>query len=209
MKEMDLADRNTLQMLEQQIKKGFDSFIEVSDALWRINHEKLYREQHSSFEDYCRAKWDMSRSRAYQYINAAATVRSLKGEVSTIVDNEAKARAIAKVPEADREGVLLEAKEKSGGVPTAKEITEAANANAPKTKPQPIPTAIKHADTAIKALKRIQENDPDKEASYDKVIHYINSCRAIQSDTWTEGETTCEECTSVTQEEVPEQVEVS
>jgi len=59
---------------ERVIERGLKTFIEVGDALARIRDERLYRETHATFEDYCRARWDFDASRARQLISAAKTV---------------------------------------------------------------------------------------------------------------------------------------
>ncbi len=59
---------------ERVIERGLKTFIEVGDALARIRDERLYRETHATFEDYCRARWGFDASRARQLISAAKTV---------------------------------------------------------------------------------------------------------------------------------------
>ena len=74
---------------EQVIERGLGTFLEVGGALLSIRDQRLYKEQHATFEDYCRTRWGFSRQRAHQLIAAA--------EVSTIVDvqNEGQARELA------------------------------------------------------------------------------------------------------------------
>jgi hypothetical protein len=83
--EQALADtspltRNEEQMLqncETIIKQTVNSFFQLGEALAVIRRMRLYRAQYSSFEEYCRKKWNFGRQRATQLIqahNAAAEV---------------------------------------------------------------------------------------------------------------------------------------
>lgn len=53
------------------------TFVEVGEALLRIRDERLYRETHGSFEEYCRERWGMARKRAYDFIAAAEVTAEL------------------------------------------------------------------------------------------------------------------------------------
>ena len=46
---------------EAVIERGLRTFVEVGEALLRIRDERLYRETHGTFEDYCRERWAMRR----------------------------------------------------------------------------------------------------------------------------------------------------
>jgi hypothetical protein len=92
-----------LESCESVIRAGLNTFVEVGTALMTIRDKRLYRASHGTFEDYCREKWGMKQSRAYQMMDAAATVASLKS--STIVElpaNEAQARPLTRVPSEQR-----------------------------------------------------------------------------------------------------------
>ena len=58
------------------------TFVEVGNALVIIRDDRLYRAEHITFESYCRACWQMGRSRAYRLIEASAITEG----VSTLVD---------------------------------------------------------------------------------------------------------------------------
>lgn len=77
-----MAEKQRLEVLESVIDAGMQTFVHVGNALLEIRDGRLYRQTHSTFEDYCRERWGMSRPRAYQLIEAAETVSNL----STIVD---------------------------------------------------------------------------------------------------------------------------
>jgi hypothetical protein len=98
------AEAQTLERYERIIAQGINTFIEVGRALLAIREQRLYRQAYGTFEEYLRRRWDLSRPRAYQLIDAAQVVDT----VSTIVDivpmNEAQARPLASLaPEQQRE----------------------------------------------------------------------------------------------------------
>jgi len=82
-----------LKKCEEKIERGLETFFEVGAALLEIRDTRLYRGGYSTFEDYCRERWGMSRQRAHQYIEASEVV----GNLSTIVDipsTESQAREL-------------------------------------------------------------------------------------------------------------------
>jgi len=70
-------ERNEFAAHEQVIKQGLKSFIEVGNALVIIREGRLYRAEHITFESYCRAQWQMGRSRAYRLIDASAVTEAM------------------------------------------------------------------------------------------------------------------------------------
>jgi len=51
---------------------GFDgSFIEVGTTLAEIRDSKLYREQYTTFNAYCKERWGWGRAHAYRMIQSA------------------------------------------------------------------------------------------------------------------------------------------
>jgi hypothetical protein len=64
-------EHKRLHSLEQTVAQGLETFLEVGLALAAIRDERLYRERHARFADYLRERWQLSRGRAYQLIDAA------------------------------------------------------------------------------------------------------------------------------------------
>lgn len=90
MESLTAAERSELAHLETTIVRGAG---QVAVALATVRDRRLYREEHPTFEAYCRDRWGMSRSRAYQTIHAGE-VNSI---LSTVVDSaipEAQAREL-------------------------------------------------------------------------------------------------------------------
>jgi len=122
-----------LSYCEQTIAKGKQTFLEVGNALAEIMEEQLYKEKgYGSFSEYCEKEWGFKKSYAYQLVNAGAMVKQ-SPELSTIVENPAQARELAKIPAAKRAEVMAAAGEK----PTAKAIAEAAKTILPQPAPSP------------------------------------------------------------------------
>ena len=117
---------------ESIIEKGFNTFTEVGNALFEIRNNKLYRENHTTFEDYCKQKWQIKRQRAYELMDAAGIVNTLseisdKTETSknTLNIKESHAAALGKIPVDIRGEVWQEAikeQQSTGKVITAKYI---------------------------------------------------------------------------------------
>lgn len=95
------SEARHLRMLEGRIERGMTIFIEVGQALAEIRDSRLYRVSHETFEAYCRERWQMERSRAYQFIRASEVVEAL-GEPKEL-KNEGLVRHLVPVFQADPE----------------------------------------------------------------------------------------------------------
>lgn len=71
------AERNRLEKYEATIQSHFESFRLAGEALQNIRDSRLYRETHATFEDYCREKWEMSKTQANRLIAAAKVVENI------------------------------------------------------------------------------------------------------------------------------------
>jgi ParB family chromosome partitioning protein len=103
--DLTVAEQYQLSVLEETIERGLKTFVDVGTALMVVRDSKLYRHGHSTFEDYCRVRWNMGKSRVYQMIDAAIVVENL--QESTMVElptSERQARPLAQLePEQQRE----------------------------------------------------------------------------------------------------------
>lgn len=120
-------EAEALDRYEVVIRRGLKTFTEVGAALLAIRDRRLYRTTHATFEDYCRATWQISDRRARQLIEAAAVVDELEDQTGTMVPNERQARELA--PLRDNPDQLREtwqrANDATGGKPTAAAVREA------------------------------------------------------------------------------------
>ena len=76
------AEEKRLQALEEIVTTNFQAFVSVGMALMEIRDSKLYRGTHSTFESYCKARFDVAKSYAYYQIDAFSVMKNL----STMVD---------------------------------------------------------------------------------------------------------------------------
>ena len=92
-----LVEQDNLRECETVIERGLGTFVEVGTSLATIRSGRLYRATYSTFEDYCRERWGLSRSRAHRLIDAAEVVELLPTGNTPPVTSERQARAIAPV----------------------------------------------------------------------------------------------------------------
>lgn len=119
---ISLTESKQLVSLEKTIEAGQKTFVEVGLALAEIRASRLYRADHSTFEEYCHSKWGWSRVHVHRVIDAAETVGMLPMGNKSQVTSERQARELSKASPAKRAEVL-EAVAAKGPV-TAKAIRE-------------------------------------------------------------------------------------
>lgn len=143
---MTLAEITRLGELEQVVETGLTVFVKVGNALLEIRDSRLYRQQFPTFEAYCRERWGLKQSRAYQLLDAAVVVGNLQS--STIVElpkTESQARPLTRLePEVQRDvwkEVLAETPHEEI---TAKIVEEKAKAA------EPLNEAVKQVKSALK-----------------------------------------------------------
>jgi hypothetical protein len=123
-------DRAELDALEAIIKRGIKSFVEVGHALLTVRDKRLYRETSSSFDGYCRVRWELTRRHADRLIQAAEVVGQVRTETHgsefPVPQNERQARALAEVEPEQRTSVWRQAVETaSKGVKGKRKVTAA------------------------------------------------------------------------------------
>jgi hypothetical protein len=107
MNDLTLVERTELETHEAVIARGFDTFVEVGEALVAIREGRLYREQYGTFEQYCRDRWGFSGERARQLMRSAEVIDNLSQsptQVGVLPTNEREARPLIRLePEEQRE----------------------------------------------------------------------------------------------------------
>lgn len=92
------ADAAELAQHEAVIERGLQTFYEVGTALLAIRDKRLYRADYSTFEDYCRERWQMGRNYVNKLITAAEVVTNLGTNVpilpTTLPTTESQAREL-------------------------------------------------------------------------------------------------------------------
>jgi len=117
------------------LEKGWKTFVEVGLSLKKIRESRLYREDHDSWEAFCRAVVGISKTEANRQIIDAEVVEALKApngvtgeeEALLLPSNRAQARALARVKGADeRQQLWKEIIAKSPGTPITAQVIEEA-----------------------------------------------------------------------------------
>jgi N6-adenosine-specific RNA methylase IME4 len=125
--ELSFIEKSELQQCETIIEEGLRTFVDVGGALLKIRDKKLYRQEYSTFEEYCQSKWSISRPRAYQLIDSAKVIGNLSTFVDKTPDNEAQARPLTKLGPEDQVKAWAKVIETAPeGKITAKVVLEAA-----------------------------------------------------------------------------------
>ena len=102
MDSLAISERQELQRNEQIIQQGLNTFVEVGQALATIRDSRLYREDYSTFEDYCKDKWGMVRQQAYRLIDAANVIVNLSPMGDKFPTTERQARPLTKLEPAEQ-----------------------------------------------------------------------------------------------------------
>lgn len=131
---LSVPEQKLRDQCEQTIRKGFDGFIEVGQALITIRDKRLYREQFATFEDYMQARWDLSARHGYRLCGAAEVVQNLLSASSAVMPaTESQARPLQALPAAKQPEVWEEAvRTAPNGKPTARHVQEVVERRKPK-----------------------------------------------------------------------------
>jgi phage N-6-adenine-methyltransferase len=91
---LSFTESEALAAYERTIAEGLETFVVVGQALLAIRDQRLYRMHYLTFEEYCRERWQLSRSYAYQLMDAATVVRRVSAIADILPANEAQARPL-------------------------------------------------------------------------------------------------------------------
>jgi hypothetical protein len=130
-----VSSQSRYEVLKEKIRTWLDDRLKIGDALREIREGKLYKNEYSTFEEFCDQEYGLKHSQAYRLIEAVEIKESLNSSpVGDKIQNERQARALKPVPVEQRAQVVEKAAEK--GPVTARAITEAAiEVAAPKPEP--------------------------------------------------------------------------
>jgi hypothetical protein len=137
MLEIDFSsdEKVMLEAAEKIIATGLKTFLQVGEALALVRDQRLYRQSHDTFEDYCHSRWNITDRRARQLIDAAAVVTGLPTG-TTVPVNEGQARELVGLDPQEAATVMQTAEESTGGKVTATAVREARRATfSPSGKP--------------------------------------------------------------------------
>ena len=117
-------ESNRFQELEIILAKGLLTFVDVGNALLEIRDSRLYREKFDTFEDYCRQRWRMTKSRANQLVAAVEVAGNLTTTVAIAPTSERQIRPLAKLEPGQQRDAWTIATELNSN-PTAAQVQEA------------------------------------------------------------------------------------
>jgi hypothetical protein len=154
------AEQDLLSNLEEKVKNGLHSFVEVGNALNKINDDRLYRGVEKTFEKYCANKWGFSRQHGHRLMKAAQCYDLLQSklpEKAVLPCNESQLRPIvARLDQnqwvATWKQVIKQSKGKS---PTAEAVEIIVNKSSGKTKPDDLPAKKKLIPKKVGKLKKV------------------------------------------------------
>ena len=119
-----IEEQQELAHCEAVIERGFETFFEIGRAMAIIRDKRLYRAEFSTFEEYCRDRWGMSRIHAHRFIESAQVVANLL-PIGNIPATESQARPLTSLePDQQREAwsELLQEAQASGKPITAAKV---------------------------------------------------------------------------------------
>lgn len=182
---LTLDEKRELKKCEMIIKRGWDTFVDVGNALATIQRNQLYRAEHRTFEAYCRSRWQYGKSQAYRLIGAAEVIAHLSpiGDGLPLPMNEAQVRPLIGLEPEEQLRAWKSALEKAGesGV-TARIVRDAVapfqSAERKNSKPKNrgksvVARALTHVDEALAALK--DEDQARAQAALEKVREVLSA----------------------------------
>lgn len=115
--------------LEAVIEHGLQTFVDVGNALLEIRDSRLYKAHYTTFEDYCRERWQLTRRHSNRLVAAAAAVANLGPIGPKAPINEAQARPLTRFndqPDVQRQVWQTAVETAPNGKVTAAHITAVA-----------------------------------------------------------------------------------
>jgi SAM-dependent methyltransferase len=173
---------NRLAEDERIIENGLSHFIEVGQALARIRANAGYRAAgYATFEEYCSARWDLSRAHGNRLMAAADVTAALSPNGDTVTPaREAQCRELAPLREdpAALEAAWSQAVEAAGGSqPTAGQVRQAVRAQRGEDgfPIQPIPeSALKHPAPFSSSILRVVKDLLDERFAGQKTVKVLD-----------------------------------
>lgn len=173
---LNVAEEMKLEQCENVIKQGLGGFMLAGKALQAIRDEKLYRAKFTTFEDYCRKRWDLSDKYAYRLIDAYTVAMRLQGELKTspngeirLPTNESQVRPLVSVvPDKQIKAwqqVLKNCKGKPITADEVKAVVDKMGGKAPTTQTTKPKTSLKKADTKLVKIGKLVTDALDEEES--------------------------------------------
>jgi hypothetical protein len=166
--DLNQDESQRLSKLENIVKSGIGFFINAGNALAAICNERLYRQTHATFSDYCRDRWALDKSYVHRIIRAAVLHRSLVPIGTIHPTAESQIRPLTKLPLKDAKAAWQQAVAAAGNQqPTANQVklavAELKGIAAPLTTKKPLPSgSVKKFVAKASDLITLIHNDLQK-----------------------------------------------
>lgn len=142
--------------LEATIREHIDSFQRAGNALTEMRDNRLYRNTHETFDDYCRDCWGMGHSHAYRLIDAAQVVKNVS-PIGDAPKNEAQARPLTQLPPDEQPSAWKEAVDTApNGKVTAKHVETVVRRRKGEDEPSLVDTA------PLRALSKAEAEEAER-----------------------------------------------
>ncbi len=176
---LSVIEQSKLSQLEEVIERNLQTFYEVGNALLQIRDERLYRQNYPNFDEYCRAKWGMSRIHAHRMIEAAEVQKDVLPIGNIPSESVARPLVTIKTPERRAEVYQEAVSTAPGGKVTARHVKDVVEKMEEKKKPEihPVSDAYYFVSIAISQLERIRSDDPKRTEQLDRIALWIEKNR--------------------------------
>ncbi|MBW2642807.1 MAG: hypothetical protein JRC89_05405 [Deltaproteobacteria bacterium] len=129
-RELTVTEQLRLAELQNIIHRNFKAFYVVGCALTEIRDGRLYRQTHDTFEAFCRERFEIARTTAYQYIETSTVMDNLRNcpqiaDIGYLPANEGQVRPLTRLePEKQAEAWKEVVTSAPDGHVTAKHVSK-------------------------------------------------------------------------------------
>lgn len=172
MEQIAIAESQRLTQLEVRIREGLKTFVDVGAALLEIRDARLYRQDYSTFEEYCQERWGLKERQAYRLMDASAVVAHLEscpiGQL--LPTTESQVRPLTKLEPEEQTIVWQRATETApNGKVTAAHVQNVAD-EYKKVKSAPEPEAYDFSDDAADYDWTEDEDQLEQEPAQPEIV---------------------------------------
>lgn len=136
---LSFTERMKLKACEENIQQALEAGAAAEQALIEIREKRLYREQYSTFEEYCEKRWKKGGRRIRQLMDFAEVKADIvQAGAASLPVNERQARALKQLPSGQRPQAWGEAVSTAGPgkQPTGKQVAAVVDRKLGKSKVQ-------------------------------------------------------------------------
>ena len=181
LEQLSRPENTRLEHLEHIIENFRKSYYKAGAALAEIRDKRLYRATHASFEAYVAERWELSRPRAYDLIDASRVANNLSAVADVATTNEFQLRALRDLPAEDQIEVYTKAVERAGEGRVTRDLLEETKEEllaarpAPRPSRRPPPKSEPSRGVMKRALNRIETMLGKQFRAMIEKGHYISS----------------------------------